>query len=250
MIGKLIWKEIRENFINSMIFAGVILTATIYGTLKNFGDIKALGALSILIAVLSFVMVLAYAIYRGYSTIKREKDRNTLEFLLSLPVDGREIVVSKFLAFAIEALFLSLCITIFSHLPLLTLLFSKAVGSVEFKSGAMTITYITFHFFLLSLFVFIVFQFYEILILSLKTKSFFLNALLFFAYLYIMSAFMSFLKKLFNFLPQGAPLHRTFGGEELIVLSGLDCQGLAAGALASVALIILGIFLFNKKVEV
>jgi ABC-type transport system involved in multi-copper enzyme maturation permease subunit len=250
MIAKLIWKDIRENFINTLIFAGLILAMTIYGLVKNFKDVRSLAVLSILIVAFSFIMVLGYAIYRGFSSLKREKDRNTLEFLLSLPVDGREIVTSKFLAFFTEVLFLSLCIALFSHIPLFYMLITKAIGKAEFISGVKTITYIAFNFFLLALFLFIVFQFYEILVLSLKTKNFFVNAVLFFVYLYLLSELTAIFKKVFGFLPDQAPILHTIGGETFTIMGGTNYQGLAAGALAGVVLIVSGIILFNKRVEV
>uniref|UniRef100_A0A7V3ZX95 ABC transporter permease n=1 Tax=candidate division WOR-3 bacterium TaxID=2052148 RepID=A0A7V3ZX95_UNCW3 len=250
MMKRLIWKELRENFINALIFVGVILTVTVYGVVKNIENVKSLAFISLLIVFLSFLMVFSYAIYRGFSSIKREKDRNTLEFLLSLPIDGREIVTSKFLAFAIESLFLWVCVVLFSHIPILFLRLSNAIGGAEFISGMKTITYLAFHFFLFTLFTFVVLQFYEILVLSLKTKNFFVNAVIFFVYLYLVSEISAAFKKIFSFIPGEAPHFGNFLGETITIGGSTTYQGLAAGALTGVALIVCGILLFNKKVEV
>jgi ABC-type Na+ efflux pump permease subunit len=247
MIWKLIQKDFRENYITSTVLVGVITVISVYSSLRKTLTPSEMAIITFVIAGLGLVLLLFYSIYRGFSCIRKEKEKNTLEFLMSLPAGGLEVVGAKFLAFFFEAFLLALTIYVVSTFPPLRGLAGELILPHDFGRLMLILLYVVFAMLLGAFFFFIVFQLFEILNLSLKVKGFLWRVILFFAFVYFTGRFFIFAKSIFRFLPVKVYEISIFNE---VVNWGADYQGLAAGVLVSLTYLGVSILLYNKRVEV
>lgn len=247
MIWRLTLKDLKENYISSLVLLGVIAALSVYLSISRRLTQPEVAMMAFIIAGLGGSLAIFYSIYRGFSCLKREKDRNTLEFLMSLPTDGLEVVSAKFFAFFIEMVFFGLILFAISHFPVCKGIAQKVLSSQELGELSMLLLYIILGIVLVSLLLFLVFQLFEILNLSIKPKGFLWHVVLFIVYIYFTVKFFALLKSFFEFLP--VKTYEIVIFNEVAKLS-IDYQGLAAGVLVSLIYVSLSILIYNKKVEV
>ncbi|MGB9824928.1 MAG: hypothetical protein ACPLN0_07595 [Candidatus Hydrothermia bacterium] len=244
---RLIKKEIRENYLYLSVFLGVLFVVSLYATFRKVWKPEEALFLSLVLAGIGGAVLIFYGIYRGFGSIKREKDKNTLEFLMSLPIGGFEVISSKFLAFSLEVIAGSALIYIFSILPPLRISFMKIMSWYDFVRLLRFVFLVNLGLVLGAMFVYVVFNLFEILNISLGIKGFFLSIVAFFLYIYLTFRLLSYFKSILGFIPEKV-FEIGFLGQSLDFKA--DFNGLAAGALLSLLYLGVSIMLYNKKMEV
>jgi len=247
-MGKLILKELKENYLYSAVISGSLLFLSLYATFTKVRRVEEYIGMSIIFLILAFAVLFLYAIYRGFNSLKREKDRNTLEFLLSLPLNGFELHISKFVAFLIEALGSALVLFIVSLIPSLR---GIGIGVLTFKDFAVLLRFLvnlSLQLFLIALLIYLSFNFLETFFLSFKIKGFWLTAPIFLFFLYFTSKLFNLFSEVFSFLPVYYQKLELLGYST--IGANWDLGRLAAGVFLSLIYFTLSVLLQDKKLEV
>lgn len=248
MWRQIVKKELKENYVYISVFVGLLMLLSIYLSFRKAWKPEEILFLSFMLSGLGGVILVFYGIYRGFSSFKKEKERNTLEFLMSLPIDGGDVVPLKFFAFVVESLVSALVIYFLSLVPaLVSLYFVKAIKVHDFLRLAKFVFLVDCSLFLVSLYAYAVFNLFEILSLSLKLKGFLTKAAFFSLFIYLTFRLFHLLKGLLKFIPEKA-YEILFLGE--VLNFGADYRGLAAGALLTIFYLGVSVVLYSKRMEV
>ncbi|MEO0230043.1 MAG: ABC transporter permease subunit [candidate division WOR-3 bacterium] len=248
MWWQIVKKEIKENYMYISVFVGLLMILSLYASFRKAWKPEEILFLSFVLSGLGGIILVFYGIYRGFSSFKREKERNTLEFLMSLPIDGQDVIPSKFLAFIVEA-FVSALVTYFLSLvpALVSISFVKAIKLYDFLRLAKFVLLLDCSLFLVSLYAYAVFNLFEIFSLSFKLKGFITKAVFFSLFIYLTFRLFHILKGLLKFIPQES-YEILFLGE--VLNFGADYRGLAAGTLLTIFYLGVSVVLYSKRMEV
>ncbi len=265
MIWELIKKEFKDHYLTDLIFCGILFVITLYSIFKGadlseftyegevWGSVSfRLAASQLIISVLismisiSFMSILGFV--RGTSSLKKERDRGTLEFLMSLPIDGKEIIISKFLAYFIELIIVVIITLFLSFLPMLRLIV-QGFNAYEDIWNVFRLNLINLSLTVLfSLFVFVSVQSFDVVIMPLRIRGF-LKFLTFLFYWYLLIRLLALGYNLFSFLPKNSARFELMGGE-LTFNYVAPWPFVATTALLMVLLLSGSIVWFNNKGEV
>ncbi len=265
MIWELIKKEFKEHYLTDLIFCGVLFVITLYSIFRGanlseftyegkvWGSINYRVAasqliISVLISMISISFMSILGFVRGTSSLKKERDRGTLEFLMSLPIDGKEIIVSKFLAYFIELIIVAVITLFLSFLPMLRLIIQgfnayQDIWSV-FRLNLINLSLAVFF----SLFVFVSVQSFDVVIMPLRIRGF-LKFLAFLFYWYVLIRLLTWGYNLFSFLPKNYIRFELMSGE-FAFNYGSQWPFVATTALLMGLLLGGSIVWFNNKGEV